>query len=798
MPTSNITYMDGEQVISGINSTMQAVSGMTIAEAEAALGATGSPEGGAQIISFPMVQEEGGTTIPLQAAYASELWEYFKTAGVAGGVTTALGAAAAGARSWASGVFIGDASAAGSLAGTGALLSMSLPAVAAAAAPVLGVSLGNALYQSNPELWTAISQALLPFAYKDTEVIPAVVDENGQAYIDKRIIDALKAAFDAEGVPVFSENNDYTSEWFRGTAHAGSVIYTGYGMETKGAYGVAENTLSLVVASSVGGRIPWQPPTSPYYGGTFNESWTYDGKTVYLHRYSAADVNYIPTPPRSYLTFTSSLASAEKLLAWTIIYGTPETGEYPTGTSRWSGTKINPADVPTIDVVSGTGSTTPYFPVQLPVGDPTVSPDPAVQPNPISPSEIPSITPFVPPQVSPSSIPESLPEVEPDRLVAPQSENDPIYVPSPDLNPELDPAENVPTPELSDSSLPPQSGGQSPSILFPEPDTQWDSPIPSSGSGLIHVYNPTTSQFISFGNWLWVTYADPSIQKLWNNPFDGVISAHELYATPSKDGTDTIRSGFLDSGISSTIVRIRYTTINCGSVLIPEYYGNYLDYSPYSKAYIYLPFIGIVEVDVDDIVGHAVNICYHVDSYSGACIAQITVAKDNYENTVYQYSGNCSVELPLAGGSQAAIKGAMISAAAYGINSTLQGAVHGGMSGGIPGALVGGGLGIASGIAGGVANLANVKSTVQHSGSFGSSFGAMGIKKPYIIIRRPVEKQVINYNVDYGYPAHKRVIIGSCRGYLRVREVNVVSSLATAEEKVEIENFLKTGVFVTP
>lgn len=811
MPTSNITYMDGEQIISGIGSTMQAVSGMTIAEAEAALGATGSPEGGAQIISFPMIQEEGGETISLQAAYASELWDYFKTAGVAGGITTALGAAAAGARSWASGVFIGDASAAGSLAGTGALLSMSLPAVAAAAAPILGVSIGNVLYESNPELWTKISQTLLPFAYKDTEVIPAVVDENGQAYLPKSIIDALKQLFEEEGIGEGgSAESDINLSPLQypivfGTSGVISGTTGGEIMElsvTGGYLFIAKNTQTGYMAirafsKTSGGSFTY---TSNKLGPTtvpLSSAVTYNGMTYYCNAYGPGGSYNLVTGFCNYYASSSPISATtiEKACYVCLYDGTY--GNFPEGTSAWTGSSVDIDNTPTIDVVSGTDSTTPYFPIQLPIGDPTVSPDPAVQPNPIAPSEIPSITPFVPPQVSPASIPESLPDVEPSKLIAPQSKNDPIYVPTPDLNPELDPAEDVPTSDLSDASSPPQSGGQTPPIIFPSPGVQWPSAVPSSGPGLVHVYNPTPSQFISFGNWLWVTYADTSIQKLWNNPFDGVIGAHELYATPSQDGTDTIRSGFLDSGINSTVVRVRYTSINCGSMVIPEYYGNYLDYTPYTKAYIYLPFIGVVEVDADDIVGHSVNILYHVDSYSGSCIAQITVAKDNYTNTVYQFSGNCAVDIPLAGGSQSAIRAALISAAAYGIGSTTQGIISGAAQGGLGGAAVNGVTNAIGSLASGIANAVCQKSTVQHSGSFGASYGAMGIKKPYIIIRRPVQKQVTNYNNDYGFPAHKRVTIGSCTGFLRVREVNVTSTLATNEEKAQIENWLKAGVYVS-
>ena len=73
----------------------------------------------------------------------------------------------------------------------------------------------------------------------------------------------------------------------------------------------------------------------------------------------------------------------------------------------------------------------------------------------------------------------------------------------------------------------------------------------------------------------------------------------------------------------------------------------------------------------------------------------------------------------------------------------------------------------------------------------------MGIKKPYFIIHRPIQKMVVNYNEDYGFPAHKRVRIGNCKGFLRVREVHAASSTATDEEKARIEELLKEGVFVS-
>ncbi len=342
-------------------------------------------------------------------------------------------------------------------------------------------------------------------------------------------------------------------------------------------------------------------------------------------------------------------------------------------------------------------------------------------------------------------------------------------------------------------TLTPESEGDSPPYVFPPPGIPFPSAV-SQGSGLIHVYNPTPQELINFGKWMWVHVQDGSYERLWNNPFDGVIGAFELYAKPTTEGTDVIRSGFLASDISAKLVRVRYTTINCGSIAVPEYYGNYLDYAPYTKVHAYLPFIGIVELNSDDIIGHGVNITYHIDAYNGSCIAQINVAKENYTNTMYQFSGSCSVEMPLAGGSQASIKAALMFAGATSISSTIGGIAS--MLNFTPSGIVGGIGQILGGRAQAAAQSVSAKSSVQHSGMFGDSCGAMGIKKPYLMIKRPVQKGVVNYNEIYGFPAHKAVRVGACKGFLRVLEVHVESSHATNEEKAKIEQMLKEGIIV--
>lgn len=703
----------------------------------------------------------------------------------------------------------------------GGLLSMSLPTWVAAAAPLLGVAVGVGLYELSPTFWEKVSRKLLPFCYDDSQAMPVVTDEDGNTYIDKDAVEALKEVFDEEGIGG-SETYESTSDLIEGSypSKAGGT-YVGSGGNqhsmNPGVFGYrTTNGLNIFCSENPGyAETEYIPSTGrTNQNNSLDNHYTYDGKTVYYSR-SSYYLNDYDLPVIQYVD-DETIAK----ICWTIIYGsTSQTGgSYPEGTSRWTGTAVDVATLPVTQVYTDPSDgtkTREYIPVALPT-EPGQSLDPETNPDPTQ-NEDPEaqISPYIMPTIPAEQYPEgSESKGEEDQEL---DKNAPIPIPVPNPDNETDPQAN-PTeepdqpPQKLVDLIPPIDAGNIPKPNMPGIGDPLN--VDGGVGGLVSVYNPTYAELQAFAQWLWVTYADATIDKIWNNPFDGVISLHELYATPNKGARKNIKSGFLVSPVSSITIPNRYSEINCGTAIFPEYWGNYLDYSPYSKALCYLPFIGIVELNVDDIVGHAVNITYRVDSYSGAVIAMLTCAKSGSNAVLYQFSGNCSVQMPIAGGTQAAIKAAQISAGAY------QNAYHtaglagllGGMLGGLGSLLTGNIGGAISQAIGGVGSYATnqafgqanytsqtvgAKSSVQHSGQFGESFGAMGAKRPYMIIKRPVQVVVQNYQDEYGYQAHKYVTIGECEGYLRCRGVHVQSARATDSEKHAIEQMLMEGVYVT-
>lgn len=833
--------MQGEALLQQLGSIPAQTATQTITEyvAEQGISSTGVLSNGGEILYETFATGAGGSAVASSGTSASGAFSAYALGG--GDVAVTGAASKAAAQDVASKVVIQEAGQSG-LASVGGLLSMSLPAWTAAVAPLLGVAIGyeagQKIYDINPEFWEKVSDAILPDCWKYSDVMPAYVDKDGQVYVDKDAVDDLKRLFDEEGM-LNPEGYHYDSP----DPLAGDItdVSVGGGQYKEFVSGWSEQD-SVAQPIGDGKIVSYFTPD----GGLVIQSYSESGTGgVEITNLTTGTVNrYIPSTRHNTVDGSISFTAGSPIgipASWnpstsmpannfpegfhtspsefkyssigTIIFQGTQTGEMPEGTSRWEGDQVDIDSLPTKKLITddtGTGKT--IIPVRLPT-DIDHSNDPTVAPDPTSISPASDISKFI----SPYTIDQQRPAphiTDPEQEAQKQA---PIIWPEPNPSPltptstnPSQPTQPPPTGGLADI-LPfiPLSGGTNSTSPTPLPDAPF-----SDTDGLIKVYNPTASELITFSHWLWVTYADATIDKIWNNPFDGVISLHELYATPTRSANKIyIKSGFLVSDTASYAVPDRYTEINCGSIVIPEFWKNYLDYSPYSKAMIYLPFIGIQELNVDDIVGHAVNVTYRVDSYSGACIAMITVARNGYSNTVYQFSGNCSVQVPIAGGSQAAIRAAQIAASAY------QNAYHvaglAGLAGGIAsgvgsllnlnmGGALGGlvnGLGSyatnqAQGKANAISQTVSAKSSVQHSGTFGESFGAMGNKKPYLIIRRPIQVQVTNYNEEYGFPAHKMVYIGNCTGYIRVREVHVTSATATDAEKMNIEQLLKAGVYI--
>lgn len=299
-----------------------------------------------------------------------------------------------------------------------------------------------------------------------------------------------------------------------------------------------------------------------------------------------------------------------------------------------------------------------------------------------------------------------------------------------------------------------------------------------SASALYSVYNPSQSELNSFGAWLWSTNFVDQLLKLFNDPMQAIIGLHKVFAPPSISGRGNIKVGYLDSGVTTNLVDEQYVTVDCGSVSLSEYFGNVFDYDPHTQVYIYLPFIGIEKLDTGDVMRSSINVVYHIDVITGACLAEINVTRDLSGGTLYTFTGNCAVQYPVSSGSYMGIVASIAS-----------------IAGGVVGTISSGGA-LAPMAMGAVSGVLNAHTRVNHSGGFSGNAGAMGIKKPYLIITRPQTCLADEFPKFEGYPANSSVLVSDCTGYIECKAVHIENVPATDAELTEIENLLKSGVII--
>lgn len=325
------------------------------------------------------------------------------------------------------------------------------------------------------------------------------------------------------------------------------------------------------------------------------------------------------------------------------------------------------------------------------------------------------------------------------------------------------------TPDNIDPINPILPSEDSPNIIVP--DTNID-------NGLGAVYVPTIDQLVSFSQWLWSPNFIDQIKKLFSDPMQGIIGLHQIYFTPEHNGTDTIHCGYLDSGVNSDYTKKRYIKINCGSVNVKEIFGNIFDYEPLTTIECYLPFIGIVPLKVGDVMRSTISIEYICDVLTGACLCNIYVLRDDINALLYTYGGNCAVNYPLSSGSY------------MGIISSLVGVTMSVATG-----IISGGTSIPLSIGGGAMSLLNAKTNVKTSGGYGGNTGAMGVKKPYLIIKNTLSSMPDKYNKYIGNAYNDIKNISECVGYSVIENVQLIGEM-TDTEKEEIKNYLESGVII--
>ena len=696
--------------------------------------------------------------------------------------------------------------AAGGATGLQFITQSVLPAIGAAGVGIaLGKMIDSTLYNLNPDFWDANGMsALNPATWGNIagddpdglgrlfNLVFGIDPQTGeaQAYLDENAF-AYFAAYMASmgvfnvGIPV-----------------ATSELYPGYNVHYSGTL-TAENeryrwtwsgaTFACIGSGDVKAVIalsdrPGVAHLETYYKNSeqaITTNYTLassmeSGKTVYFKAADQINAQYATSPvPTNVPGSDIPYGYSNSILAYIVFYGTSSGGSSVEGFTDQDGATLPdfsgiadltnipsvlsalqnqfPAlwdDAETNTVISnpetGDTETYTYIPIPMPVNNPTNVNQPTGGGQ------------GTMDQLHPSFDPISMEDIIDSVLDIIES----------DIEIEVDPetGEEIPItvpPDPAPPNPPDTGDGDTPAVVVPD----------GSASALFAVYNPTQAQVNSFGAWLWSNDFVDQLKKIFNDPMESVISLHKVFAAPSTGSAQNIYVGYLNSGVSAATVTNQYTEVDCGSVRLLEYFGNVFDYQNTSVE-LYLPFIGIVPLSVNDVMRGVINVKYTVDVLTGACLAEVSVTRDMAGGVLYQFEGNCAVHYPVSSGSYIGIVGGLL-----------------GAIGGVAGTIATGGA-TAPLLLGAGASIMRAHTDVARSGGFSANSGAMGCKKPYLIISRPQTAVAAGFNTIEGKGANSTVTLSSCSGYVKVKECHLSGINAYDTELDEIKGLLQNGVII--
>lgn len=342
------------------------------------------------------------------------------------------------------------------------------------------------------------------------------------------------------------------------------------------------------------------------------------------------------------------------------------------------------------------------------------------------------------------------------------------------------------------------TGGNSERTLDQQPDLPGLPSIPTAVStGFMKLYNPSDAEIQAFCTELTDDNILMDLKKyLGNNPLDFIVGLQVVPGAFSVGANKyKISYGSFHSDVSMYPITDEFTELDYGTLELGEIYASWEDYNPHTKMSIYLPYIGIRELDPDKINGTLLSLKYEIDAVTGSILAVLTSTRKDSGNAgaeyvVGQWAGQASYTIPLTNVQHNSAVNAVISVVGAGI--------------GIGTAVATGGASalVTAGAVGSVGNalLSGAKSQkadVTMQGGVSGNLAFFTGKDAYIMIEYPIEGRPVDYDHIVGMPSNITTTLKQqpLDNYIEFLNIDISGIDAPRDEKQMIIDLLKGGVY---
>lgn len=162
--------------------------------------------------------------------------------------------------------------------------------------------------------------------------------------------------------------------------------------------------------------------------------------------------------------------------------------------------------------------------------------------------------------------------------------------------------------------------------------------IPVSNSlNYINAYNLTKDELRQLSEKPFPQWDGSSGKQIDYRSF--ILRLMYLPCKPITSATETeIKAGYFDTGVNAKQIVNDTVHLDLGTLTVAEKYGNAIDYM--GRVSIYLPYMGIYDIPVVDVMGRTIRLMYHINVVDGVCLTTLT--DTDAKIVVFQRSENVS------------------------------------------------------------------------------------------------------------------------------------------------------------
>ena len=323
----------------------------------------------------------------------------------------------------------------------------------------------------------------------------------------------------------------------------------------------------------------------------------------------------------------------------------------------------------------------------------------------------------------------------------------------------------------------PSAGGLSDLGAEIFPDFEFDFVVDPTGDDLLNAILNGVGAFVDCINQIPKMFTTFMNSRL----IDYVQDCHIVPVAPTVGSSAHIKLGYRELDTTAPVVTNEYVVADLGSVSLSEFYQSFIDYLPFTRAKLYLPFVGFVPLEPEYWQNGTISVKYKFNVYDGSFSAHVIATPDHSKisqmasTVVGQYTGTAIIHLPLTGLNYSSMVAGLIGGAGAMVSSIASGNVAAAATAAL--------------------NTATSSPQVMTSNAYTASAAFLGQRKPFIVIERSVSHFPMLYQHDVGLPSKITTNLAAASGFTTVGEVDLSGMGASSEEKAAIRALLASGVY---